>query len=371
MLRSWLIFLSRTHPGWTPQKPINVQGPVQRAVAWNCLPSCIGSLPHTDPSKAVDLVLEKLTSIPIWPQLPNRGFSENMYAQYATRLPGVRIDNARKKVQVDLRDYDPEEIYMAILSEDIDFFAMQEENFSGFHELMSRPLPDSAVAVKGQVTGPISLGLQTIDQDDKPVIYDETYGEIVRKNLNMIARWQERELRRKCPNTIIFLDEPYLSMIGTPFASVSGEDATAWINEAVDGLEGTRGLHCCANTDWPMVMGTDIDLLSFDAYDYGHTIALYPEEAAAFLERGGAFAWGIVPNNEEVLAREDVRSIVQRVEEAFRGLIDKGIDEDLLLERSMLTPQCGLSGLDEATAAKVLDLLTKVSEEIRSSRSLD
>ena len=340
-------------------------------MAWNCLPSCIGSPPHTDPKKAVDLVLEKLTSIPMWPQLPNRGFQENMYAQFATRLPGVCIDNARKKVQVDLRDYDPEAIYMAILSDDMDAFAMQEDNFSGFHELMSRPLPDDVVAVKGQVTGPVSMGLQTIDQDDKPVIYDETYGEIVRKNLNLMARWQERELRKKCSNTIIFIDEPYLSMIGTPFASVSGEDAARWINEVVDGLEGTKGVHCCANTDWPMVMGSDIDLLSFDAYDYGHTIALYPEEASAFLERGGAFAWGVVPNNEEVIARESVGSIVQRAEEAFRGLIDKGIDEDLLLEHSILTPQCGLSGLDEATAGKVLDLLTDVSKELRSSRSLD
>ncbi len=339
-------------------------------MAWNCLPSCIGSLPHTDPVRAVDLVLEKLTSIPIWPQLPNRGFQENMYAQYATRLPGVRIDGVRKKVQVDLRDYDPEEIYTAILSEDVDAFSMQEDNFAGFHELMSRSL-QNAVAVKGQVTGPVSMGLQMTDQEDKPVLYDEAYGEIVRKNLNMIARWQERELRKKCSRTIIFIDEPYLSLIGTPFASVSGEDAVGWINEVLAGLEGTKGLHCCANTDWPLVMSTDIDLLSFDAYDYGHTIALYPDEVAAYMERGGAIAWGIVPNNAEVLDRESVSSVAQRAEECFRGLIDKGLSEELVLERSILTPQCGLSGLDEMTASRVLDLLTKVSEEIRSSRSLD
>ena len=58
--------------------------------------SCIGSLPHTDPSKAVDLVLEKLTSIPFWPQLPNRGFSENMYAQYATRSRGPHRQRAEE-----------------------------------------------------------------------------------------------------------------------------------------------------------------------------------------------------------------------------------------------------------------------------------
>ncbi|NLI73151.1 MAG: hypothetical protein GX369_00040 [Euryarchaeota archaeon] len=303
--------------------------------------------------------------------MPSRGFDENMYAQYSTRLPGILIDTARKKVQVDLQNFDPEEIYIAILSEDIDFFSMQKENFSGFYELMSRSLPDDILAIKGQITGPISLGLQIIDQNDKPVIYDNIYGEIIRKNLNMISRWQEKELSKKCSNTIIFLDEPYLSMLGTPFASISNIDAINWINEVLEGLEGIKGIHCCANTDWPMVMNTNIDLLSFDAYDYGHTIALYPEEVSAFLEKGGALAWGIIPNNAEVIAQENVRSLVQRAEDTFQGLISKGIDKELLLNHSMLTPQCGLSGIDDNTAALVLDLLIKVSEEIRSSYSLD
>jgi len=339
-------------------------------VAWNCLPSCIGSLPHTDPIKAVDLVLEKLTAVPFWPQLPNRGFWENMYIQYATYLPGIRIDQDKGKVHVDLSDYDPEEIYTNILSDEVDAFALPPENFSGFYELMSRPLPDSVLAVKGQITGPVSLGLQMIDQNDKPIIYDEAYAEIVRKNLNLMARWQERELRKKCSQTIMFLDEPYLSMIGTPFASVSPDDTISWINEVVAGLEGKKGIHCCANTDWSLVMSTDIDILSFDAFDYGHTIALYPEEVAQFLERGGVIAWGIVPNNEEVLLRESVSSIAQQAEKRFRDLSDKGISEDLIITQSILTPQCGLSGLDETVAEKVLDLLVGVSKEIRTKHSL-
>jgi hypothetical protein len=227
--------------------------------------------------------LDKLAAIPLWPQLPRLGFRENMYIQYATHLPGVKIDTVKKRVSVDLGNYNPEDIYTRILSDDVDSFALPKEYFSGFYELMARDIPPTVQALKGQVTGPVSLGLQMTDQSDKPVIYEEAYAEIIRKNLNLMARWQERELSKKCPKIITFIDEPYLSIIGTPFASVSAEDVRKWINEVVLGLDGLKGLHCCANTDWPLVMGMDVDLLSFDAFDYGHTISLYPEEVSRFL----------------------------------------------------------------------------------------
>ncbi len=339
-------------------------------MAWNCAPSCIGSLPHTDPVKAVDFVLDKLKTIPFWPQLPRTGFRENMYIQFAKNLPGVKVDEVKKRVQVDLTNYDPEEIYTKIVEDDVDAFALPRDNFSGFYEFMSREMPSTVQAVKGQITGPVSLGLQMIDQDGKPVIYDETYSEIMRKNLNLMARWQERELRKKCPQTIMFIDEPYLSIIGTPFASVSQSDVIKWIDEVTFGLEGKKGIHCCANTDWPFVMSMDIDILSFDAYDYGYTIALYPEAVEKFLKRGGCLAWGIVPNNEETIKKENPASMVRQVEKLFHSLEEKGVDQELLLKQSIFTPQCGLSGLEEDAASHALDLLLGISKELRTRHSL-
>lgn len=339
-------------------------------MAWNCAPSVIGSLPHTDPAKAVDLIVDSLCSIPTWPQMPNMGFRENMYAQYARYLPGARIDEARKKIHVDLGNYDPEDIYMKILSEDVDSFSLPEDSFAGFHEFMSRKLPPAVKAVKGQVTGPVSMGLQLTDQNDRPVLYDETYAEIVRKCLNLMARWQERELRKRCPQTIIFWDEPYLSMMGTPFASVSQSDVRAWIAEVRTGLEGMTGVHCCANTDWPFVMSLGIDFLSFDAHDYGYTIVLYPEEVQRFLENGGSLAWGVVPNSEEKLANESVDSLARSMESMFSALESKGVDRELLMRQSIITPQCGLSGLSEKRAADVIELLLGVSAALVSKNSL-
>ncbi len=323
-------------------------------MAWNCSPSCIGSLPYKDPARAVDLILDQLTAIPFWPQLPNTGFRENMYIQYSSSLPGVRVDEVKERMSVDLSNYDPEDLYTRVLSDDVASFAMPREYFSGFYELMSRDIPADVLAIKGQITGPISLGFQMIDQNDRPVIYDEAYAEIIRKNLNMTARWQEGQLRTKGKETLIFLDEPYLSMIGTPFASVSANDVVKWTNEVLEGLVGKKGIHCCANTDWGLVMSMNIDVLSFDAYEHGHTISLYPDDVRRFLERGGAIAWGLVPNSEEKLKNENVRSLVKRAEGLFRSLTDKGIDEDLVLESSIMTPQCGLAGVEENMSAEVI-----------------
>lgn len=336
---------------------------------WNCSATLIGSLPHNDAAKAIDLILSSGIDVPAWPQLPARGYAENMYAQTGVTLPGIRIDADAKSITVDLDDYDPMEFYTALLSEDLDHYRHPRQYFEGLHELLERDIGGYR-AVKGQITGPISEGLQIFDQEGRAVIYDETYGEIVRKNVNMMARWQAREIGRRNANPLIFFDEPTLTMLGTPFASISADDAVSWIDEAMEEVEAVRAIHCCGNTDWPLVMSTQTDILSLDAYAYGHTIALYPEEVAAFLDRGGSIAWGIVPNTIEGISIETVENLERLMEIHIGALADKGLDRDLLYRRCLLTPQCGLGGLEEEAAPQVLGLLSGLSERMKERHSL-
>ncbi len=340
-------------------------------MAWNCAPTCIGSLPFADPVKALDVIMDRLSEIPYWPQLPARGFQENMYAQFVTHLPGAVIDRRNKRVTVDLGDYDPEDFYNRIINDDVESFAYPEDCFSGFFELMKRKLPKGAMAVKGQVTGPISAGLQVVDQNGRPAIYDEAYGEIIRRNLNMCIRWQERRLRQLSDNVIIFLDEPSLSLVGTPFASVSSENVISWIDEVFEGVKATRGLHCCGNTDWPMVLSTSVDLLSFDAYNYAFSVSLYPEQIKNFLARGGTLSWGLIPNMDHRLEKENVNTLMAKFDSTINELVAKGLNREMLLEQSLITPECGLGGLSEKESVHVLDLLIEVSDAIRSKHKLE
>ena len=339
---------------------------------WNCLPTCIGSLPYLRPRQAVDVMLRHLKRIPYWPQLPAIGFEENMYAQYATHLPGVKVDAHNKRITVDLDSYDPERFYEAILGEDFHFFEYPRTCFHGLFELLEEwELPKEALYLKGQVTGPISMGLQVLDQTGKSVIYDESYCEIMRMNLNMLMRQQEFMLKGKLPRTILFLDEPSLSLVGTPFAAVSKEHVVQWIDEVLQGVTCVKALHCCGNTDWPMVLSTKIDMLSFDAYNYGYTISLYPDDIASFIERGGAIAWGIVPNDEENLQKETPAKLVERLEREMAKLSARGVSPDLIFRSSLLTPQCGLGPLnDEDLAERALHLLNATSDLMRQRHSL-
>jgi methionine synthase II (cobalamin-independent) len=345
-------------------------GKIERDMAWNCAPTCIGSLPFTDPVRSLDEIMSRLCEIPYWPQLPARGFQENMYAQYATNLPGVVIDSKEKRVTVDLSNYDPEDFYNRIINDDVDSFAYPEGSFSGFYELMKRHMPKGAAAVKGQVIGPVSAGLQIMDQNGRPVIYDEAYGEIIRKDLNMCVRWQERQLQKLSDQVIIFLDEPSLSLIGTPFASVSGDNVISWIDEVFEGVKSIRGLHCCGNTDWPMVLSTSVDLLSFDAYNYAFSVSLYPEQLKTFLNRGGTLSWGLIPNMSHRLEMETSATLLARFDSTIDELVGKGLDREMLLKQSLITPQCGLGGLTEEEALHVLDLLVEVSAAIRSKNGM-
>jgi len=330
---------------------------------WNFATTLIGSLPYTDAKPALDKILDRV-ECPAWPQLPAIGYSESMYVQTGCYISGIDIDKAGKKITLNISENDPMEIYEAILSENIEFFRHPEEYHKGLYEFLSRDL-SKFKAVKGQVTGPISEGLQILDTDGRSVIYDDSYSEIIRRTVNMAAKWQSRELSKHNKNVIMFFDEPSLTLLGTPFASISNDQAAEWINESMSGLECHKAIHCCGNTDWSTVLRTDIDILSFDAYAYANTIAMFSDDVSAFLERGGTLSWGLIPSSDDTVEIESVNGLVKKFREDVKTLVKKGIDEDMIARRSMITPQCGLGGLSEGNVDKALEMLGGVSRALR------
>ena len=137
------------------------------------------------------------------------------------------------------------------------------------------------------------------------------------------------------------------------------------MNEVLQGIEGLKAIHCCGNTDWGLVLATDIDVLNFDAYGYANTLFLYPEEVMDFLKKGGILAWGIVPTNEEDLFKENADSLVARLENNMKTLAQKGISMDEILQSSIITPSCGLGPTTVRCAERALPLLRNVSRMMR------
>jgi methionine synthase II (cobalamin-independent) len=337
-------------------------------IEFGCMPTVIGSMPHTDHSAACAQVVHYLKDIPVWPQLPKRSFLEDMNVQHSEGFPGVVVDIEQKRIQVDRkRDIDRslEQLYAAFLANDVDRYPVTREYARGLHQFLSFTTLTPKL-VKGQVTGPVTFGMNIVDENRKGIIYDDLLGDAVPKLLKLKAAWQEKQLKRMCKDTIIFLDEPYMSSFGSVALMLSREKIVALLDEVFSGISGFKGVHCCGNTDWSVLLATTVDIINFDAYNYATSLSLYPTEVKKFLGRNGAIAWGIVPNTAEALAKESVASLQDRLEEAMAPFTRQGIPFKTLIVQGLLTPSCGLVGLPGPDAsARALELLTELSARIR------
>jgi methionine synthase II (cobalamin-independent) len=304
----------------------------------------IGSFPHQDEKEVFPLIFQSFPEIPFWPQLPNRSFLEGMVVQYSEGFPSLRWSEKEQRVWIETShgfEKEIEKFYQRFEEGDLEPFQITEDFARGLRilkDLSSKDHRKKIRYIKGQITGPITFGLALADQEQKPVFYDPSLRDILVKHLSSKARWLEEKYNHLFPGipTMIFFDEPSLSSFGSAFSGLNREDVTRSLNECFDTVKGLKGIHCCGNTDWSVLLSTHLDILSFDAYDYLDTLSLYPKDLNGFLERGGILAWGIVPTSEAIV-REDAQSLVNRLKKGIQNLSQKGIDPDLL-QRAILTP---------------------------------
>jgi methionine synthase II (cobalamin-independent) len=332
---------------------------------FGCLPTAIGSMPHANPDEACSVVMEYLPDIPAWPQLPRRSPKENMVIQFSEGFPGIVMNGEKIHIKPSANfESELEQIYIDCDQDSNYKYGISAEYAAGLHAFLSK-VTDRDI-VKGQVTGPITWGLTVTRQDGLGILYDETLAETTAKFLRLKASWQENTLKEIAPNTIIFVDEPYLVSLGSVFTPIPEERVPALLEEVFKGIKGTKGLHCCGNTNWSVLLDTKIDILSFDAYNYASSLSTHSDKVKSFLERGGSIAWGIVPNDEEALAKESLSSLRDCLEEAMAPFTRDGIKFKQIIAQGLITPSCGLASLSPEAASQALELAAKLSRDLRS-----
>ena len=346
----------------------------------NGLPVLIGSLPFADHRQASRLVWDYTPEIPLWTQLPLHK-AEGMVAQFMPGMPGLCatadggfIHTTRAGFDDDLTHF--YEDYLAAMEGSIDLpvsrFMMNEDTAGGFFIFIEslKGLSAPPVAVKGQVTGPFTFCTRIFDQNKKAIIYDEQLKDAAVKLLALKSRWQVRQLSPfGCP-VIIFFDEPALAGYGSSeFISVSKDaiiDSLEEVVAAVHAEGGLAGVHVCANTDWPLILDSTADIVSFDAYSYFERFILYKDSIHKFLKAGKIIAWGIVPTlRVDQLEIETTESLVRQWKEKAAQLEKPGMDSNQLISQSLITPSCGAGSLSAELAIKALRLTREVSARIR------
>jgi hypothetical protein len=214
--------------------------------------------------------------------------------------------------------------------------------------------------VKVQTTGPLTIGLSVVDQNKRAVYYNEILRDVLVKAAIAKCRWQIKRFSHLADGIICFVDEPILSAFGSStYVSVVRDDVVAILAElsaAIHAEGALCGVHCCGNTEWPILMDAGVDIVNFDAFGFGESITLYPEQVKRHLEAGNYLAWGLVPTSEKA-AEQTVGSLVRHFDGLVARFADRGIDGGLLSSRSLLTPSCGTGSLERELAERVFDLL--------------
>jgi hypothetical protein len=324
----------------------------------------IGSLPHTDPDRACRLVLDTF-DIPFWPQLPQRSFREFMIPQVSEGMPSLKIDEQRETIWVGEDGKDLTIFYETIA--DNPKLAISEEFASGLYAFRRALTGRYFQFIKGHLTGPLTFTLGLRDVQGRAVYFNEELREISLLLLQAKIRWQIGILQPFAERVIIFIDEPVLSALGSSsYIGVAPEEALRLLQATADTVKESSalpGIHCCSNADWSLVINSGVTIVSFDAYDYLNTLALYPTEFTSFLENGGYLAWGIVPTTE-ALQHENTESIKQRLEQGI-DLLSHAIPAALLQSQILLTPSCGTGSRSPAETEQIFLMLSELSSAMK------
>ncbi|MBL0713517.1 MAG: hypothetical protein JJV98_07420 [Desulfosarcina sp.] len=345
-----------------------------------CRPLLIGSLPVSDHNQALDLVLAATPRIPLWVQLPVFR-EEGMVPQFMPGMPGLVHEEDRSLIDTGSDAFETEltafyEDYLQASGDEAALrksrFALAPDTARGFHVFMERigRLSPPPLAVKGQVTGPVTFGLGLKDRQGRSVFYDLHARDAAVKLLALKAAWQVQQLKTFKVPVIVFVDEPALAGYGSSeMISISGEEILAALEEVFEAIHkagGLAGIHVCANTDWGLILGSTLDIVNFDAYGYADRFLLYADQVRQFLARGGLIAWGIIPTGPaDVIERESVDTLVARWRELMAAAEGRGLDPEVLRRQSLITPSCGTGSLSVAHTRKVLDLTREVSRAVR------
>jgi len=340
------------------------------AIPGNLLTTAMGIMPHKNVDQALELALS--VDVPFWPQLPLFSYYEDMYVQVSEHFPGILLDLEKRTLRFSM------EKFMRELEETMEHFDEPEyfditDTYSVVYrkflelDLSNRP------AIRGQLEGPISFGFRIVDQGDRPIIFDDTIRSFMLEFMAKRVNVQLSQLKQLNANAFMFVDEPGLQFLFSSMAGYGDQAARGDMESFFSMIDRPRGVHLCGNPDWDFLLGQDLDILSLDVYSNGEVFPLYESSIRRFLERGGIIVWGIVPTNFEPFEKEGMASLEKRLEKMWFSLQKKGINLELLLSQSMLSPAtCCLVNPDgEKTVEKGFKMLRRLSERLREKYRLN
>lgn len=236
--------------------------------------------------------------------------------------------------------------------------------FFAFEAALAANAFPRAIALKGQIIGPLTLAAQ-IFVDEQPILHDREGLAVVNAYVERLARWQIERLARWRTPVLLMFDEPFLALLPRS----ENAELLATIQRLTQSLRTSGilvGVHCCATLPdhappLALLCATGADLVSFDAYQRGEAFCADPD-VQAFVAAGGMLAFGLIPTLHS-LTTTSFTDLVARWVVASRGS-DPQVP---LKEHTLITATCGLGLLSEEVARCSFQLARELAAAVGSN----
>jgi hypothetical protein len=315
------------------------------------LATSIGSLPHVDPSEAVEFVLRHQHRLPAAPSLPARSRREGMIAQAAQGVAGVEVHDDGSLAIHDA-DLDPE----APLAPD----GFASDAFVGLRAFLTA-VADRHGPIKVSITGPVTFGVALHAAGvERDLAFAVAASAVRQRTAALVDHLSQRVPQAQL---VVFVDEPAMGSALFPEFPIEPLDAVDLVSSvlaAIERRDAIAGLHCCGTADWKLLLQAGAQILSLPV-DAGVETAA--GSLATFLERGGWVAWGAVPTDRPIGSTVD--RLWRQLSTQWCDLVTNGgCDPVRLRTQAMITPACGLYHHGVTQAEQVLGFTNRLAERL-------
>jgi methionine synthase II (cobalamin-independent) len=326
----------------------------------------IGSLPHTQLELALQLALQ--VDIPYLPQLPIGNPAEFMIPAALEGLPGLKVD-AEGLCTVDPvgwregRVAFEAELERAFRQGELAGFEPTPQGCRAFRPFVWEVEHRKLALAKVQLAGPATVKWVTRTTDGAPLSEVEGLDAASYRLVLARALAMAKAVRKAGATPLVYVDEPGLYALDTkdPKHLVTLQElrllAAALQREGV-----LVGLHCCGNTEWGALLGLGFNLLSLDVRLSLDAVCEEREALVRFLEEGGALSLGIIPPN--VASTYRVEELVDSVDAALRATLPPSLSPRAVIDRSVLTPACGLAMRSAVEAERTFEQLREAQAQL-------
>jgi len=321
----------------------------------------IGSLPLMSAASAVQAVVKFSPEIPFWPQLPQLSDQESIIGQGLGAVAD-HLEPSSEGYGYEVRRGRIESVLEILHRGNGELSPENAAGFRAFESAMADRLFSAAVAVKGQIEGPITLSAYLFYRG-RPFLSDPALFSAIAFHISQIIGWQIDRLKAAGLPVLLFVDEPALCLEAAVVNSIPEEkmlEALAAILEDARVRGAYAGLHCCAARPFERMRRVNPDIFSFDAHE-GLDLFFADSHMIDFVHRGGLVAYGIVPTRAGVNALDSAKIFLRWLQAASQAG-----DPQEFAKRAMITATCGLGLLDESAIAESFDVAQAIGKMIKA-----